>query len=69
MLPIGSFATDAAGVAGFMAATIAVCGFLIQAPSALARKDDQAVRVATVIGGLVGFGIAMAILAVDHLFR
>jgi hypothetical protein len=50
-----------------MAASIAIFGFLLQVPAALARKDDQAVRVATVLGGLLGLGIAMTILVVGYL--
>lgn len=50
-----------------MAAAIAVFGFLMQAPPSLARKDDQTVRVATVVGGLMGFGVAMVILTADYL--
>jgi len=44
-----------------MAAAIAVCGFLLQVPSALARKDDEAVRAAMVTGGLFGFLISLGI--------
>jgi hypothetical protein len=63
MLPVGSIAVDdAAACAGFMAAAIAVCGFLFQAPSALAHKGDEAVRAAMVGGGLFGFAIALAII-------
>ncbi|HET7508849.1 MAG TPA: hypothetical protein VFJ65_01230 [Solirubrobacterales bacterium] len=62
MLPVGSFVSDAASAAGFLAATIAVCGFLLQAPSALARKEEHEVRTATVIGGLFGFFVSLAIL-------
>jgi hypothetical protein len=40
---------------------IAVCGFLGQAGPALTRKDDQAVRAATVVGGLFGLAVAVAI--------
>ncbi len=67
MLPVGSIVSDATSGAGFMAASIAVFGFLWQAPAALARKDDQAVRVATVLGGLVGLGFAMAVLLAGYL--
>jgi len=45
-----------------MAASIAIFGFLLQAPAALARKEDQAVREATVAGGLFGFVIATVII-------
>jgi hypothetical protein len=68
VLPVGSLTSDATGVIGFMAAAIAVFGFLWQAPSALARKGERTVRVATVIGGLVGFGFALAIVLADHVW-
>jgi hypothetical protein len=67
VLPVGSIANDAAFAAGFMAATIAVCGFLGQAPAALMQKDDQTVRALTVVGGLVGLAIAAAIIFGDRL--
>jgi hypothetical protein len=68
VFPVGSIIGDATSGAGLVAAFIAVFGFLWQAPAALARKDDQAVRVATVAGGLFGLAIAMAILLADYLF-
>jgi hypothetical protein len=68
VLPAGSFTSDATGVVGFMAAAIAVFGFLWQAPSALAKKEDRVVRAATVIGGLVGFSAAAATAIVDYLW-
>jgi hypothetical protein len=52
--------SDAASAAGFMAASIAIFGFLLQAPAALARREEQEVRVAT--GGLFGFVIAIAVI-------
>jgi hypothetical protein len=67
VLPVGSIASDAAFGAGFMAATIAVCGFLGQAPAALMRKDDRTVRALSVIGGLVGFVGAAAIIFGDRM--
>ncbi|MGN6275781.1 MAG: hypothetical protein ACTHNP_07605 [Solirubrobacterales bacterium] len=67
MLPIGSIIGDVTSGAGLMAASIAVFGFLWQAPAALARKDDQAVRVATAAGGLFGLSIAMTILVAVYL--
>jgi len=68
VLPVGSFTSDATGVVGFMAAAIAVFGFLWQAPPALAQKGDRAVRAATVVGGLIGFGVATATAIVDYLW-
>lgn len=68
VLPVGSFTSNATSVAGFMAAAIAVFGFLWQAPLALARKGDRTVRAATVIGGLVGFGFATAVVLADYIW-
>jgi hypothetical protein len=51
-----------------MAAAIAVFGFLWQAPSALARKGDRTVRAATVVGGLIGFGVALVVIAIDYMW-
>jgi len=48
-----------------MAAAIAVFGFLVQAPAALARKDDQTLRATTVVGGLAGFFVAAGLAIVD----
>ena len=58
----------AAGAFGFVAAAIAVFGFLGQAPSAIAKKEDAAVRAATVIGGLFGFGLALIIIIVGYVW-
>jgi uncharacterized membrane protein len=66
VLPVGTFTNDATGVFGFIAAAIAVFGFLGQAPSAIARREDATVRAATVIGGLVGLGFAMAVILVGY---
>ncbi|HET7509480.1 MAG TPA: hypothetical protein VFJ65_04445 [Solirubrobacterales bacterium] len=62
MVPVGSIVSDAASGVGFIAATIAVCGFLAQAPPALMQKDDQTVRTLTVIGGLIGIVIAVGVI-------
>jgi hypothetical protein len=67
MLPVGSFIGDAASGAGFVAACIAVCGFLMQVRPALAREDDRAVRAATVVGGLVGLVVAAMLVAIHIL--
>ena len=68
MLPVGSLVSSATSVVGFMAAAIAVFGFLWQAPSVLARKEDRSVRAATVIGGLVGFGFAVGTVIVEYMW-
>jgi hypothetical protein len=62
MLAFASLLNDAATGAGFMAAAIAVSGFLTHAWPAMAGRDDVALRRATVIGGLVGFGIALGVI-------
>jgi hypothetical protein len=60
VLPFGSIIGDAATLVGFTAAMIAIGGFLGQVEPALTRKDDQAVRAATVVGGLFGLAVAAA---------
>ena len=68
MLPVGSFVSDAASGAGFLAATIAIGGFLGQVWPALRLKDERAVRAATVVGGLFGLGAAALTLAGSSLW-
>lgn len=62
MLPVGSIISDAASGVGFMAATIALCGFLGQAWPALKRQEDEEVRAATVVGGLFGLFAAVVVI-------
>jgi hypothetical protein len=63
VLPVGSFIGDAASGAGLVAACIAVGGFLMQVPPALAKADEKSVRAATVVGGLVGLVVAVLLVA------
>ena len=65
MLPVGSLSSNAASAFGLTAASIAVFGFLIQAPAALARKDELTLRATTVVGGLVGLLVALGIIILD----
>jgi hypothetical protein len=67
VLPIGSLINDFASAAGFIAATVAVGGFLMQAPPALAKADDKAVRAAAVVGGLAGLVLAVSAIAASVL--
>jgi hypothetical protein len=67
VFPVASFVSDAASVVGLLAAAIAVCAFLGQVAPALTRKDDQAVRAAAGIGGLLGLAAAVAILIIGML--
>jgi hypothetical protein len=62
VLPFGTFLSATASSVGFMAASIAVGGFLLQAVPTLNRRKDQDVRTAAVTGGLAGFIIAVAII-------
>ena len=64
MLPIGLLVNDAAAGAGFIAASIAICGFLGQIKPALAREEDRTVRSATVIGGMVGLAFATLVITI-----
>jgi hypothetical protein len=64
VLPAGSLVHEFASGAGLMAACIAVCGFLLQVPPALAKEDDKAVRAATVTGGLGGLVLSVILIAV-----
>jgi hypothetical protein len=45
---------------GFIAGAIAIGGFLGHARPVLKRRDEMAIRVATVLGGLFGLGRAIA---------
>lgn len=68
MLPLGSVIDDGAAVTGFMAAAIAVGGFLGHAWPVIRRQDEAAIRVATVVGGLCGFaGMFLLPLAIEVL--
>jgi len=58
MLPVGTLINDFAAGAGLVAACIAICGFLMQIPPALAKADEKAVRAATVVGGIGGLLLA-----------
>jgi hypothetical protein len=59
VLPADSLLNDAIAAAGFIAASIAVGGFIGQVGPALAREEDGAVRSAVTIGGLCGLGFAL----------
>lgn len=58
---VSRFATGA----GFMAAAIAVGGFLAHVQPFLRGRNDQAVRVATVVGGLGGLVFAAGLIAFE----
>jgi len=58
VLPVAALINDLASGAGFVAACIAICGFLTQVPPALVKADEKSVRAATVVGGIVGLFLA-----------
>ena len=45
---------------GLMAAAIAVGGFIARAYTVLREDDDEAIRRATIVGGLVGLTVAVS---------
>jgi hypothetical protein len=61
----GTLVSNVTTGAGLMAAGIAVCGFLAHARPALAGKPESELRRATVIGGLGGFVVALALIALS----
>lgn len=63
MLDVGSVVDTAAAGAGFMAASIAVGGFVAHAKPALSEQPDHKLRYATVVGGLCGLAIAVLLIA------
>lgn len=68
MLPLGSIIEDGATATGFMAAAIAVGGFLGHAGPVLWRQGEPAIRIGTVYGGLCGFVVAIFVpLAIEVL--
>ena len=58
MLPVGSIIEDGATLTALLAGAMAVGGFLAHARPVLQRRDEVDIRIATVIGGLIGFGVA-----------
>jgi Na+/glutamate symporter len=69
MLLVGSIVTNVASWVGLMAGSIAVGGFGTHAPFALQDRSDRVLRVATVVGGLCGLGISIAVVAAIRLLR
>lgn len=57
-----SIASNAATGTGFVAASIAVLGFLLHAAPALSGAPERRIRKATVAGGLLGFVASFAVI-------
>lgn len=62
MVIVGSLASSAATGTGFVAASIAVFGFLLHVVPALSGASEATVRRATIAGGILGFGWAMGVM-------
>jgi hypothetical protein len=62
MFVVGSLFSNVATGTGFAATAIAVGGFLFHVTPALSGATDDELRWATVVGGLIGFGIAMLVI-------
>jgi hypothetical protein len=67
VLPVGSLVSDFATGGGFIAASIAICGFIGQIKPALAREGELEVRAGAGIGGLSGLAFALAVIGADYL--
>jgi hypothetical protein len=68
VLPVGSIIEDGATVMGFMAATIAVGGFLGHAGPVLRNAGEAGIRYGTVVGGICGLaGAFLVFLAIEIL--
>jgi hypothetical protein len=64
-MAIGVLVSSAATVAGLMAASIAVCGFLAHVKPAIDGKSEAELRTATVVGGLFGFLLAVLVVVLS----
>lgn len=62
MATLMTYATSAAGL---IAAAIAVGGFLAHARPALSGADERRLRAVTVIGGIWGSGVAIAVIVLS----
>lgn len=66
MLPAGSLLfSDAVAGSGFIAASIAIGGFIGQVGPALAREEDGSIRFAMTIGGLFGLAVALGTIIIQ----
>jgi hypothetical protein len=65
VLVIATLLDQSVVAAGFMAAMIAVGGFLAQAVPALAGRDEKRLRRLTAAGGLWGIGGALFIIVLS----
>jgi len=68
VLPLGSILGDAVAGSGFIAASIAIDGFIGQVGPALAREEDAALRSATTLGGLGGLAVALGVISLSNLW-
>ncbi|HEU5142195.1 MAG TPA: hypothetical protein VFU04_03455 [Solirubrobacterales bacterium] len=64
-MPLGTLFLDAAVGAGLLAAAIAVGGFLAHAGPTFFGATEREIREATVIGGLAGLFLAIALIVLS----
>jgi hypothetical protein len=64
---VATLMSDWATGTGFMAAAIAVCGFVAHIRPALSGADEQRLRQATVKGGAVGIMVAVFVMVLSAL--
>jgi len=62
---VNSVVIQLATVTGFLAAAIAVGGFLAHAGPAMAEEADAMLGRRTAIGGLLGFAAAVTVIAIS----
>jgi glucokinase len=65
MLVVADVMSDFTGGAGFLAAAIAVGGFIAHIGPALSGRSEERVRQATVIGGSAGLGVAVLVIVLS----
>jgi hypothetical protein len=64
---VGSLVSIGATSTGFVAASIAVMGFLWHVAPALSGASEVTVRRATAAGGLMGFGLSVFVILLSAL--
>jgi len=67
--PVASIAADFGTVVGVFAGAIAVAGFLAHANPVLIGSSEEAVRKATVIGGLGGCALGVFVVVLSALIE
>jgi hypothetical protein len=69
VLPLASFYSEYTTVAGALAASVAVMGFIFQAVLVLRKHDEMQVRRLAAIGGITGLIAGLAGLVLSATFQ